>query len=115
MTRPKPKGTPAPRAKGTRDTGPAGTRGGSPVETGPADVYLRDTLLALIQDPTTPPVAKASVIRTLAEIDGLVGRHQMAPDRGQDTPVQELSRADLVAELERLRALVLRDAAPIQG
>lgn len=104
MTRPK--GT---RAKGTQDTGQRALR----VEEPTSDVYLRATLLALIQDPTTPPVAKSSVIRTLAEIDGLVGRHQMAPDRGADTQVQELSRADLVAELERLRALVLRNAAPI--
>jgi hypothetical protein len=66
-------------------------------------VYLERDLQALILSPTTPPVAKASAIRTLAEMQGLLGRHQQAPDRGQDTPVEELDRAGLVAELSRLR------------
>jgi len=66
-------------------------------------VYLERDLQALILSPTTPPVAKASAIRTLAEMQGLLGRHQQAPDRGQDTPVEELDRPGLVAELSRLR------------
>src|SRR3954465_3019784 len=72
---------------------------------GTGNVYLQRTLQALILDPTTPPVAKASAVRTLGEMQGLLGRHQQAPDRGQDTPVEALDRASLLAELLRLRAI----------
>jgi hypothetical protein len=49
--------------------------------------------------------ARASAARTLAEMDGHIGRHQAAPDRTASTPLAALSRADLVGELERLRAV----------
>lgn len=63
------------------------------------------TLKALILDETTPAAAKVNAARTLAEIDGLIGRHQTPPERG--TPaLASLSRDDLVAELERLRTAI---------
>jgi hypothetical protein len=71
----------------------------------PADgeVYLRRVLSELLADPSAPPAAKASATRTLAEMDGLIGRFQQAPDRARDVPAHALSRADLVTELARLR------------
>ena len=71
----------------------------------PDDVSIKSVLTDLLQNPANSPVLRASAARTLAEMDGLVGRHQAVPDRGQDTPVEHLSRADLVLELGRLRAL----------
>jgi hypothetical protein len=59
----------------------------------PADgeVYLRRVLSELLADPSAPPAAKASATRTLAEMDGLIGRFQQAPDRARDVPDQECS------------------------
>jgi hypothetical protein len=54
-----------------------------------------------------PANARASALRTLAEINGLIGRHAMAPERAADTPVSELNRDELVLELARLRARCL--------
>lgn len=64
---------------------------------------LRAKLLKVMDDPKAPPQSKASAGRTLAEMDGLIGRHQAAPSRGATMPVGQLSRADLEAELVRLR------------
>jgi hypothetical protein len=66
---------------------------------------LRDQLRALVSAPDTPAAAKVNAVRTLAEIEGLLGRHQAAPER-QSGAVSELSRDELVLELERLRTLV---------
>lgn len=62
-------------------------------------------LRRLIADPATPASAKVMASRTLAEIGGLIGRHQTAPERG-DRPLSVLSRDELTAELERLRTAV---------
>ena len=59
-----------------------------------------------IRDPSAGAQARVSAARTLAEIQGLVGRHQARPDRASETPVDELSREDLVLELSRLRSRV---------
>lgn len=64
----------------------------------------RAALQALLSDANTTGQARASAARTLAEMDGLIGRHQSSPDRAADIPVEELTRADLVTELARLRA-----------
>jgi hypothetical protein len=77
------------------------------------DVSIKSVLTDLLQNPANSPVLRASAARTLAEMDGLVGRHQAVPDRGQDTPVEHLSRADLVLELGRLRALCAVDRSTI--
>jgi hypothetical protein len=68
-------------------------------------VYLRSILMALLSDPGAPPAAKASATRTLAEMDGLIGRFQQAPDRASAVSVASLSRAELVRELARVRRL----------
>jgi hypothetical protein len=83
--------------------------GNTSAESPGPDVSIKSVLTDLLQNPANSPVLRASAARTLAEMDGLVGRHQAVPDRGQDTPVEHLSRADLVAELGRLRALCAVD------
>jgi hypothetical protein len=72
---------------------------------------VREQLDAILADPTAPAATRGQAARTLAEMDGLIGRHQAAPDRAGDTPTGELSRADLLAELTRLRHI----AAPEGG
>jgi len=72
---------------------------------------VREQLDAILADPTAPAATRGQAARTLAEMDGLIGRHQAAPDRAGDTPTGELSRADLLAELTRLRHI----AAPDEG
>jgi hypothetical protein len=69
------------------------------------DYDVRAQLERMIADPNMAANARASAARTRAEMDGHIGRHQQAPDRTLSAPVAGLSRADLVAELERLRAL----------
>jgi len=64
---------------------------------------LRDKLLKVMENPKASPQAQASAGRTLAEMDGLIGRHQTAPAKGASVPVGQLSRAELEAELARLR------------
>jgi hypothetical protein len=63
-------------------------------------------LIGLIQDPSAGAQARASAARTLAEIKGLLGRHQAKPDRTGETPIDELTREELVSELSRLRSRV---------
>lgn len=60
---------------------------------------LRD----LVADPQATASARASGARTLAEIEGRIGRHAPPPER-PTTDVALLTRAELVSELERLRA-----------
>jgi len=61
-------------------------------------------LQSLVRNDLTTPHARAAAARTLAEIGGLIGRHAIAPSRGATADVADLDRADLVRELERLRA-----------
>jgi hypothetical protein len=63
-------------------------------------------LVGLMQDQNAGAQARASAARTLAEIKGLLGRHQAKPDRTRDTPLDEMSRDELVQELGRLRSRV---------
>ena len=60
-------------------------------------------LREVLDNPKAPPQARAAAGRTLAEMAGLIGRHQTAPARGAAVPVGQLSRAELEAELARLR------------
>lgn len=60
-------------------------------------------LAGLAGDPNAGAAARASAARTLAEIQGLLGKHQAKPDRTANLPIEELSRQDLVQELARLR------------
>ena len=63
-------------------------------------------LKSLVARPDTPAAAKVNALRALAEIEGLIGRHQDRPTRTQEAGLQSLSRDELVAELARLRELV---------
>jgi hypothetical protein len=65
---------------------------------------IRAQLQRLVSDDNCPAHARASAARTLAELDGLIGKHQQAPERNASAAIEGLSRSDLVAELERLRA-----------
>jgi hypothetical protein len=69
-------------------------------------------LMDMVKSDLTTPHARAAAARTLAEISGLIGKHAVAPSRGATADVADLDRADLVRELERLRARV---AAPGEG
>src|SRR5262245_55546840 len=53
-----------------------------------------------------PASARVSAARTLAEMDGLLGKHSLAPDRDNTAPIEALSREDLTRELARLREAV---------
>jgi len=64
---------------------------------------VRAKLLKVMDNPKASPQAQASAGRTLAEMDGLIGRHQAAPAKGSAVPVGQLSRAELEGELARLR------------
>jgi hypothetical protein len=68
-----------------------------------ASYEARALLQALASNPNLASNARASAARTLAEMDGLIGRYQQAPQRAQTTALAELSRAELEDELARLR------------
>lgn len=71
----------------------------------PAASYdVTAVLRQITLDPDATATAKAAAARTLAEMVGMVGRHQQAPDRRAAIPIGDLSRADLERELVRLRA-----------
>ena len=66
---------------------------------------MRDQLRELLSAADTPAAAKVNAARTLAEIEGMIGRHQLAPIAGTTAPLSSLSRDQLTAELDRLRTL----------
>ena len=88
-------------------------RGGT--GTGPAQSVLsgRDTdkteryetiaLRSIVENLEAPATARVQAARTLAEMDGRIGRHQVAPSRVASEGLASLSRDQLVSELERLR------------
>lgn len=63
------------------------------------------SLREILATPDVPAAAKVNAARTLAELEGQLGRHQSAPDRGTTSPLSTLSRGELMGELERLRTL----------
>ncbi len=65
---------------------------------------VRDQLKSLLNQRDLPASARVTAARTLAEMQGLIGRHQAAPSQ-PTSPVHALSRDELVTELERLRTL----------
>jgi hypothetical protein len=68
--------------------------------------YVVSALKKLLASKATTSNAKASAARTLAEIAGVIGRHQQAPvDRAAEARVSLLTRAELERELARLRAV----------
>lgn len=66
---------------------------------------VADQLRDLLNREDTPAAARVNAARTLAEIEGLIGRHQTAPEKGTTTPLSSLSRDQLNDELLRLRTL----------
>lgn len=77
---------------------------------GISNVSTRNLLLSLATDPNAASNARASAARSLAEMDGLIGRHQTKPNQTADVPVEELSRDELARELARLRARCLPES-----
>jgi hypothetical protein len=65
--------------------------------------YEIRALQSVINDPEASAMSKVSAARTLAELDGRLGRHQAAPSRSASEGLAILSRDELVHELERLR------------
>jgi len=60
----------------------------------------------LLYNKRLPASARVTAARTLAEIEGLIGRHQLAPVQGATAPLSSLSRDELISELERLRTAI---------
>jgi hypothetical protein len=72
---------------------------------------VRSTLAAIASDPEANANARTAAARTLAELDGLLGRHSAAPERTADRLLSSLSRVELARELARLRASCAEDKA----
>jgi hypothetical protein len=70
---------------------------------GPTERYETLALRSVIDDKNAPATARVQAARTLAEMDGRIGRHQVAPSRVALEGLSVLSRDQLVSELERLR------------
>lgn len=60
-------------------------------------------LKAVAADPAAPAAARASAARTLLEAAGMIGRHAPEPSQATTKPSNELSKAELLAEVQRLR------------
>lgn len=67
---------------------------------------IRENLNKLANDRRSPASARVTALRTLAEMDGLVGKLQNKPDATADQPLATLTREQLENELARLRAEV---------
>jgi hypothetical protein len=67
------------------------------------DGYEIRALQSVISDPEASAMSKVSAARTLAELDGRLGRHQAPPSQASDLSLAILSRDELATELERLR------------
>lgn len=57
----------------------------------------------MLEAPDIPAATRAVAARTLAEMEGLIGRHAAPPERHMGD-VALLSREELVRELDQLRA-----------
>src|SRR5580765_5649927 len=66
---------------------------------------VREHLEDLLKREDLPASARVTAARTIAEIDGPIGRHQSAPDKGSSAMLASLSREQLQDELTRLRTL----------
>lgn len=67
---------------------------------------VRAALALLLADSATPAAARVNAARTLAELDGMIGRHALPPPASASAPVSTLTRTELIAELEHLRTLI---------
>jgi hypothetical protein len=73
---------------------------------------VAERLREVLSDDRSPASAKVFAARTLAEMDGMIGKHQAAPSNAPTAPLASLSRDQLVRELERLRGLVSLGLVP---
>lgn len=67
---------------------------------------IRSDLVKLSRDRKAPASARVTALRTLAEMDGLVGKLQTQANETAEQPLAGMSRAQLEQELARLRAIV---------
>jgi len=87
---------------------PADTKNGNRIPQGTGDAL--QTLRDIAGDGDAPASARAAAARSLAEAEGLLGRHQLAPGAVVGgVPLASASRQELESELARLR---LQYAAP---
>ena len=66
----------------------------------------RAALNEVLKSPKNPASARVFAARTLAEMDGQIGKLQQPVSTASTAPLASLSRDELVSELARLRALV---------
>lgn len=67
---------------------------------------IRADLVKLSRDRKAPASARVTALRTLAEMDGLVGKLQTQSNETADAPLGTMTRTQLETELARLRAIV---------
>jgi hypothetical protein len=61
-----------------------------------------EALRHVLADPEAPAAAKVQAARTLLELDGQLGRLQVEPP-AKRSDLSTMTRAELLAEVERLR------------
>jgi hypothetical protein len=94
------------KSSGSRPGTKSSGSGLLPQDTAETSSYgVFEPLQALLADPETPASAKVNAARTIAEMQGLIGRHQSEPERAAPS-LSVLSRDQLVAELEHLRTVL---------
>lgn len=104
-----------PKASGTTKAGTGGTKAGTKGGTAKLAAVARKIerfeqanpareLTLILENPSFPAAARVQAARTLAELEGRIGRHQAAPER-DSRPIAALSRDELIGELDRLRTL----------
>lgn len=71
---------------------------------------VRQDLLRLSRDRKAPASARVTALRTIAEMDGHIGRLQTGSADTADQPLATMSRAQLERELTRLRAKIAPDS-----
>ncbi|MEM8801086.1 MAG: hypothetical protein AAGF55_00975 [Pseudomonadota bacterium] len=74
-------------------------------DNGDKSVKIIDQLENMLADQSLPAQAQATVMRTLAEIHGLIGKHARPHENTADLAPDVMSRAQLRAELVRLKEL----------
>jgi hypothetical protein len=94
------------RVKRRGTSGPVGDVGTRQNKTKAGGYAAREALAKVLKDQHSPASAKVFAARTLAEMDGRLGRHQAPPSNLATVPLSQLSRDQLVEELGRLRALI---------
>ena len=71
-------------------------------------------LRAVAADPEAPAAARGQAARTLLEVRGSLGRHA-APPATADRALASMSRAEIAAEIARLRGSASADTPQTRG